>query len=120
MRPRARCLRVLVVIAHQEVGVALGRRGARAKMQHGPDARRSRRRPIARASKLVGVDVVGEPQRNEVPPLFGFVQPIDDQNVVETATIQCPNQRAANEACAARDDDRAAREVVHNEAHYPA
>ena len=63
--------------------------------------------------EVVGVEVVGEAQRHQMFPLFGTIQAIHDENIVDPAPIQSPNQGAADKAGAARDDNRAAVQVEH-------
>ena len=58
--------------------------------------------------EFVGVNVIGEAQRHQMLPLLGPVEAVDDQDVVETAPVEGPNNGAADKASAARNDDSAA------------
>ena len=60
---------------------------------------------VERREQGVGVEDVIEPQRHQIPPLLGLVEPIGDEDAIEAPLIQRPDQGAADEAGAAGDED---------------
>jgi hypothetical protein len=71
-------------------------------MENGADV--SERTTVrAAVFKLVGLNIVGEAQRNEVLPLLGSIQAIDYQDVIQPAPIERPNDGAAHKASATGD-----------------
>ena len=91
------------VVAHQKVGVALGRGAAGAHVQDlAGDADAALRETL---HELRAVHVFREAQADEVAPLFGRAKVIDDQNVIVTAGVQPGDEVGADEAGAAGDDD---------------
>ena len=114
LRPLREIARVLVVVAHEIVAVVFGRRRASAEVKDGADAAEVVAVGNA-AFEIVGVEIVGKPERDQVAPLLGAVQAVDDQNVVEPPPVERPNDGAANQAGAPGNDDRAAVEFEHIE-----
>ena len=77
-------------------------------MEHRPDGAERVGVVLDAIEKVVGVDVVFEAQRNEVLPLLAGVEAVDDDDVVEIATVQRPYHGAADETGSARYDDGSA------------
>ena len=104
-RPARDLLRAPHVVRDQVRRVALGRRRARAEMEHGRDvAERVGLRGDAR-EELLGVQIVGEAQRHEVPPLLARAEPVDDDEIVAVLEVQMPHERAADQPGGPRHDD---------------
>jgi hypothetical protein len=65
------------------------------------------------SGEIIGVEAIGEAQRDQVPPLFGGVQAIDHEDILQAAPVESPNDGAADKARAAGNDDSSVIEVVH-------
>ena len=81
-------------------------------MKDGADVAEVAARQPARSNSSAS-DVIGKAQRNQVFPFLRSVQAVDDENVVETAPVERPNDGAAYKAGAPGNNDSSAAKVVH-------
>ena len=63
--------------------------------------------------QVVGLDVILEAERAEVPPLVGLSEEVHDHDRVAPAQVQCPHQGAPDEAGAAGHEHPCLREIEH-------
>ena len=111
--PSARGLREPVVVPDQIRRVAFGRHRARTEMIDLRD-RTERVGLLGDARKeLLGFKILRKPQRDEVPPLLAATEAVDDERILIPVAIELPQQRAADQACAAGHDVRPGRSPVH-------
>ncbi len=111
-RPLAELFGELVVVPHEEIGIALRGGGAGTEVQDVVKAAELGGGVLHGLEEVVAVDVVGKFERDEVFPLFVGAEAVADDDVFAAPAVQLPNEGAADESGSAGDENATVR-VVH-------
>src|SRR5208283_23692 len=106
-------LGVFEVIADQVAGVGFRSCRASSEMKYGLDVLELRWEFAHAFLQFIALHVIGELKGHKVLPLLVLAQQIADQDVREAATVQFPNQSAADETRAACYKNSSRRKVSH-------
>jgi hypothetical protein len=90
------------VVLDQIAAVGFGRRGTRAEMDDRPHVFEQAAPELV--GQRVGFDVVVEAQRHQIAPLVALVEPVDGDDALVAALIECPDDGAPDEAGSAGDE----------------
>ena len=98
-RPFGQLPRAAEIVAEQVVGIALGRRGTGAEMEHVGEVAERAGFFFQSVVKLVRLDELLESQRREVAPLVVGAELVDHDDAVRSVpTIERPGQNTADES----------------------
>jgi hypothetical protein len=82
-------------------------------MEDRDDVTEQMRRCLDALQQIVGFDVIGELERDEVLPLGIFIEEVSYENVFQASAIELPYQRAADESSATSHQDSSFRKIGH-------
>ncbi len=112
-RPLGKLLSVFVIVSLQIFDVGLRCRGARSKVEDGPNLIETGATLSNPTQKLVGTQQAIEAQSRNIALFVRMVGAIGHEDFVKPTLVERPNERAANEARAAGNEDTPIEEIVH-------
>ncbi len=110
-RPTGQVFGELVIIFGEIGRILFGRGRARAEMKN--QIKFAQRAALQTWQQISGFDIIRETQRREIAPFLIRAEDVADDDVVATAPVQLPDERAADEARAAGDQHPLFSPIIH-------